>query len=70
MKRILSIVLFCAAPFMVRAATPAAINSVITAQLYKLNVDLTIASFLLTTVVFVLVVFPVFFFYIHLGGRL
>ena len=52
------------------AATPAAINSVITAQLYKLNVDLTIASFLLTTVVFVLVVFPVFFFYIHFGGRL
>ncbi len=44
------------------AATPAAINSVITAQLYKLNVDITIASFLLTTVVFVLVVFPLFFF--------
>ena len=52
------------------AATPAAINSVITAQLYKLNVDITIASFLLTTVVFVLVVFPLFFFYIHFGGRL
>ena len=55
---------------LIMAATPAAINSVITAQLYRLNVDLTIASFLLTTVVFVLVVFPVFFFYIHLGGRL
>ena len=55
---------------LIMAATPAAINSVITAQLYKLNVDLTIASFILTTVVFVLVVFPVFFFYIHLGGRL
>ena len=52
------------------AATPAAINSVITAQLYKLNVDMTIASFLLTTVFFVLVVFPLFFFYIHLGGQL
>lgn len=52
------------------AASPAAINSVITAQLYKLNVDLTIASFLLTTVVFVLVVFPVFFFYIQFGGKL
>lgn len=52
------------------AATSAAINSVITAQLYKLNVDITIASFLLTTVVFVLVVFPLFFFYIHFGGRL
>ena len=55
---------------MLMAATPAAINSVITAQLYKLNVDITIASFLLTTVVFVLVVFPLFFFYIHFGGRL
>ena len=52
------------------AATPAAINSVITAQLYKLNVDLTIASFLLTTIVFVLIIFPLFFFYIHFGGRL
>lgn len=52
------------------AATPAAINSVITAQLYKLNVDITIASFLLTTVVFVLLVFPLFFFYIHFGGQL
>ena len=52
------------------AATPAAINSVITAQLYKLNVDITIASFLLTTVVFVLLVFPLFFFYISFGGQL
>ena len=55
---------------LIMSATPAAINSVLTAQLYKLNVDLTIASFLLTTIVFVLVVFPLFFFYIHFGGRL
>lgn len=55
---------------LVMAAAPAAINSVITAQLYKLNVDITIAAFILTTVVFVLVVFPLFFFYIHLGGQL
>jgi hypothetical protein len=33
-------------------------------------VDITIASFLLTTVVFVLLVFPLFFFYIHFGGQL
>ena len=52
------------------AGTPSAINAVITAQLYKLNVDITIASFLLTTVVFVLIVFPLFFVYIHLGGQL
>jgi len=55
---------------LIMSATPAAINSVLTAQLYKLNVDLTIASFLLTTIVFVLVVFPLFFFYIYFGGRL
>lgn len=55
---------------LVMAAAPAAINSVITAQLYKLNVDITIAAFILTTVAFVLVVFPLFFFYIHLGGQL
>ena len=55
---------------LILAATPAAINSVITAQLYKLNVDITIAAFLLTTVVFVLLVFPLFFFYIHFGGSL
>lgn len=52
------------------AAAPAAINSVITAQLYRLNVDLTIAGFLLTTVAFVLLVFPLFFFYIQWGGQL
>ena len=55
---------------LILAAAPAAINSVITAQLYKLNVDITIAAFLLTTVVFVLLVFPLFFFFIHLGGQL
>lgn len=46
---------------MVCAFSPAAINAVITAQLYKLNVDLTIAGFLLTTVVYVLAVFPLLF---------
>lgn len=52
------------------AGAPAAINSVITAQLYKLNIDLTIAGFLLTTVIYVLLVFPLFFFFIQFGGRL
>jgi len=54
----------------IMSAAPAAINSVITARLYKLNVDLTIAAFILTTIVFVLVVFPLFFFYVHFGGQL
>ena len=53
----------------ITAAAPGAVNSVVTARLYKLDVDLTIACFLLTMVVFVLVVFPVFFFYVAGGGK-
>jgi predicted permease len=47
---------------------PTAINAVITARLFNLNVDLSIAAFLLTTVVFLLLVFPLLFFYVHAGG--
>jgi len=50
---------------LVLAATPTAINAVITSQLYKLNVNLAIASFLLTTILFLLVVFPILFFILH-----
>ena len=50
------------------SAAPAAINSVLTAKLYELQVDLSIASFLLTTAVYVLVLFPAFFFYVAGGG--
>ena len=53
----------------ITAAAPGAVNSVVTARLYKLDVDLTIAAFLLTMVVFVLVVFPAFFFYVAGGGQ-
>ena len=55
---------------MVLAITPTAINAVITARLFKLNVDLTIAAFILTTVIYLLVVFPLFFFYITSGNTL
>jgi len=48
--------------------TPGAINSVITAQLYKLNVDLPVANFIVTTVIFCLVIFPAFFLYLYFGG--
>ncbi len=54
----------------VLASTPTAINAVITAQLYKLNVNLTIATFILTTVLYLLVVFPLIFFYITTGHTL
>lgn len=45
------------------AAAPTAIFSVSTAQLYGLDVDLAEASFLTTTIAFLLVVYPVIYFW-------
>lgn len=42
------------------AAAPTAINAVITSRLFKLNVDLAVAGFILTTAVYILIFFPVF----------
>jgi len=50
------------------AAAPTAINAVLTARLYKLNVDLTVASFLVTTVIYLLLFYPLFFLYVTRGG--
>ena len=50
------------------AAAPTAINAVLTARLYKLNVDLTVASFLVTTVIYLLLFYPLFFLYVTHGG--
>ena len=50
------------------AAAPTAINAVLTARLYKLNVDLTVASFLVTTVLYLLLFYPLFFLYVRSGG--
>ena len=44
------------------ASVPAAINATLTARLYHLNVDYTIAVFLVTTVLYLTVLFPVTFF--------
>lgn len=44
------------------AMAPTAINAVITAKLYRLNVNLAIASFIMTTAIFLLVLFPALFF--------
>jgi len=49
------------------ASAPTAINAVLTARIYKLNVDLTIAAFLLTTAIFLLLIYPCLFFYVQLG---
>ena len=51
------------------ATAPTAINAVITSRLFSLNVDLSIAAFLLTTAVFLLAVFPLIFFYVQAGGQ-
>ena len=44
------------------ASVPAAINATLTARLYHLNVDYTIAVFLVTTVLYLCVIFPITFF--------
>jgi len=52
------------------ALTPSAINAVLTARLYQLNVDITTAAFLLTTPIFLVVIFPMLYFYLAWGGIL
>jgi predicted permease len=44
--------------FLVLAASPTAINAVVTAKLNKLNVHVSMAAFILSTAVYVLVIFP------------
>lgn len=41
-------------------ASPVAINSVISSRLFQLDVDLAVAAFLLTTLVYVVIFFPLF----------
>lgn len=47
---------------LVLAATPTAINAVVTARLYNLSIDLDVAAFIVTTVMFLIVVYPLLFF--------
>mgnify|MGYP006872971003 CR=1 FL=1 len=44
------------------AMAPTAINAVLASRLYKLHVDLAVTSFLMTTAMFLLIIFPTFFF--------
>lgn len=44
---------------------PTAINAVIAAKLYQLNVGLAVSSFVITTAAFLLLIFPVLFFLLH-----
>lgn len=47
------------------ATVPTAINAVLTARIYKLHVDFTVASFLLTTVLYLFLIFPALFFFLQ-----
>ncbi|BEU86797.1 hypothetical protein TAMA11512_02610 [Selenomonas sp. TAMA-11512] len=51
---------------LLEAAAPTAINAVVTSRLFRLTVDLSVASFLSTTVIYILVFFPVLFALVHL----
>ena len=46
---------------LVLAAMPSAINAVVTSRLYHLNVDLDVAAFIVTTLIFLFVVYPLLF---------
>jgi len=48
---------------------PTGINAVVTAKIYDLKVDLAVASFLLSTTVYI-VIFPLFFIFVASGGKL
>lgn len=41
--------------------TPTAVNAVITARLYQLNLHLTMAAFILTTLLFLIIIYPLLF---------
>ncbi len=46
---------------LVLACMPSAVNAVVTARLYHLNVDLDVAAFIVTTMMFLFFVYPVLF---------
>lgn len=46
---------------LVLACMPTAVNAVITSRIYHLNIHISVASFIITTIVFLLVVYPALF---------
>lgn len=46
---------------LVLACMPTAVNAVITSRIYHLNIHISVAAFILTTIVFLLVVYPALF---------
>lgn len=47
---------------LILSATPTAVNAVVTARLYKLSLDLSVAAFIVTTIIFLTMVYPFLFF--------
>lgn len=50
---------------LIAASTPAAINAVVLARMYAFNVHLASAAFFLTTAVFLAIIYPALFFWLH-----
>lgn len=48
-------------------ATPCAINALVTARLYNLNVDLAMAPFITTTLLYIFIMYPVFYLLVTIG---
>ncbi|WP_462332014.1 AEC family transporter [Schwartzia sp. (in: firmicutes)] len=47
---------------LILSATPTAVNAVVTARLYNLSIDLSVAAFIVTTILFLFIVYPALFF--------
>ena len=50
---------------LIAASCPVGINAVVLARLYDFNVHLASAAFFLTTAIFIIIVYPVIFFWLH-----
>lgn len=48
-------------------ATPCAVNALITTRLYNLNVNLVMAPFITTQILYILVLYPLFYLLVHFG---
>lgn len=52
---------------LVLSCMPSAINAVVVARIYKLNVNIGIAAFIVTTLLFMTIVYPILFYLLKLG---
>lgn len=52
---------------LIMMATPCAINALVTARLYDLNVNLSMAPFITTTILYILILYPAFYLLVSLG---